>query len=104
MLPLREASDTKKRQCKVKKSASGLVPQHDGGASDDEDDKKNVKDEEHDEDAINSDLDDPDEGLNDEEDDDEGMSHIMLCMYDKVQRVKNKWLVSLLLQILFLTS
>jgi hypothetical protein len=54
-----------------------------------------VKPEELDEDAINSDLDDPDEGLNDEEDEDEGMGHIMLCMYDKVQRVKNKWYVPL---------
>jgi hypothetical protein len=52
-----------------------------------------VKPEELDEDAINSDLDDPDEGLNDEEDEDEGMGHIMLCMYDKVQRVKTKWFV-----------
>jgi transcription initiation factor TFIIA large subunit len=50
-----------------------------------------VKDEELDEDAINSDLDDPDDGLNDEEDDEDSMGHIMLCMYDKVQRVKNKW-------------
>lgn len=92
MLPLREATNAKKRQRKVKKSASGLVPQNDGPGSDDsEDNKDNVKDEELDEDAINSDLDDPDDGLNDEEDDDEGMGHIMLCMYDKVQRVKNKW-------------
>jgi transcription initiation factor TFIIA large subunit len=61
--------------------------QMDGGDDDD------VKAEELDEDAINSDLDDPDEGLNEEEDEDEGMGHIMLCMYDKVQRVKNKWYV-----------
>ncbi|KAG0651972.1 transcription initiation factor IIA large subunit [Hyphodiscus hymeniophilus] len=92
MLPLREASNAKKRQRKVKRSVSGLAPQHDGpGSDDDEDNKDHVKDEELDEDAINSDLDDPDDGLNDEEDDDEGMGHIMLCMYDKVQRVKNKW-------------
>jgi len=91
MLPLREATNSKARQRKVKKSGSGLA-QHDGpGSDDDEDGKDNVKDEELDEDAINSDLDDPDDGLNDEEDDDEGMGHIMLCMYDKVQRVKNKW-------------
>lgn len=91
MLPLREASTSKSRQRKVKKSGSGLA-QYDGpGSDDDEDSKGNVKDEELDEDAINSDLDDPDDGLNDEEDDDEGMGHIMLCMYDKVQRVKNKW-------------
>ncbi|ANB12408.1 Toa1p [Sugiyamaella lignohabitans] len=43
-------------------------------------------------DGINSDLDDSDDGLNsaaEDEDDDGGM--IMLCLYDKVQRVKNKW-------------
>ena len=90
MLPLREATNAKKRQRKVKKSTTGLA-QHDGPGSDDsEDNKDNVKDE-LDEDAINSDLDDPDDGLNDEEDDEDGMGHIMLCMYDKVQRVKNKW-------------
>lgn len=91
MLPLREATNTKKRQRKVKKSTTGLT-QYDGPGSDDSDDiKDNVKDEELDEDAINSDLDDPDDGLNDEEDDEDSMGHIMLCMYDKVQRVKNKW-------------
>lgn len=43
-------------------------------------------------DDINSDLDDPDDDPNsgdEEEDDDGGM--IMLCLYDRVQRVKNKW-------------
>jgi transcription initiation factor TFIIA large subunit len=91
MLPLREATNSKKRQRKVKKFTTGLA-QHDGPGSDDGvDSKEYVKDEELDEDAINSDLDDPDDGLNDEEDDEDGMGHIMLCMYDKVQRVKNKW-------------
>jgi len=94
MLPLSElkksqskAKPSSKRQRKVNTGAG--IPQTDGGDSDDE----GVKDEELDEDAINSDLDDPDDGLNDEEDEDEGMGHIMLCMYDKVQRVKNKWFV-----------
>ncbi|KAI9648780.1 transcription factor IIA subunit alpha [Ciborinia camelliae] len=87
MLPLKEATNisSTKRQRKI---LSGSVPQTDGPGSDDDDDR--VKDE-LDEDAINSDLDDSDDGLNDDEDDDEGMGHIMLCMYDKVQRVKNKW-------------
>ena len=89
MLPLHQATSSKKRQRKVVKSASGLG-QFDGPDSDD-DNKELVKDEELDEDAINSDLDDPDDGLNEEDEDDEGMGHIMLCMYDKVQRVKNKW-------------
>jgi transcription initiation factor TFIIA large subunit len=43
-----------------------------------------------DEDAINSDLDDPEEDEIDNDDDDE-VPQIMLCMYDKVQRTKNKW-------------
>jgi len=43
-----------------------------------------------DEDAINSDLDDPEDDEIDGEDDDE-VPQIMLCMYDKVQRTKNKW-------------
>ena len=47
-------------------------------------------DESEDEDAINSDLDDPDDNLDDDDEDEDG-GHIMLCMYDKVQRVKNKW-------------
>jgi transcription initiation factor TFIIA large subunit len=90
MLPLHQATNARKRQRTVKKSDFGHG-QHDGPGSDDEDNKDNVKDEDLDEDAINSDLDDPDDGLNEDEDDDEGMGHIMLCMYDKVQRVKNKW-------------
>ncbi|RVD86833.1 uncharacterized protein DFL_005089 [Arthrobotrys flagrans] len=44
-----------------------------------------------DEDAINSDLDDTDEEPVDDDDDGEGISQIMLCMYEKVQRTKNKW-------------
>jgi transcription initiation factor TFIIA large subunit len=90
MLPLKEATKTKNRS---RKNASTSVPQTDGPGSDDDDEK--LKDE-LDEDAINSDLDDPDDGLNDDDDDDDGMSHMMLCMYDKVQRVKNKWYVSFL--------
>lgn len=45
---------------------------------------------EDDEDAINSDLDDPDE-LDEANADDENVNNVMLCTYDKVQRVKNKW-------------
>ncbi|PMD37942.1 hypothetical protein L207DRAFT_431274 [Hyaloscypha variabilis F] len=87
MLPLRELQSQRHLPSKSRKgkNADRGTGQMDGGDDDD------VKNEELDEDAINSDLDDPDEGLNDEEDEDEGMGHIMLCMYDKVQRVKNKW-------------
>lgn len=44
-----------------------------------------------DEDAINSGLDDPDDNVVDEGDEDAQQGQIMLCTYDKVQRVKNKW-------------
>ena len=66
--------------------ASATVPQLDGNL-DDEDEK--VKSE-LDEDAINSDLDDPDDDVIEEAEDDQ-TSELMLCTYDKVQRVKNKW-------------
>ena len=55
-----------------------------GDAAGDDDD-----DEEVDEDAINSDLDDPDEVG--EENNEEETDQVMLCTYDKVARVKNKW-------------
>ena len=69
------------------------VPQVDGAEEDDEDSKSNVKDElfEDDEDAINSDLDDPDDNEIEEEPEDGKPTQVMLCTYDKVQRVKNKW-------------
>jgi len=58
---------------------SYLIPQLDGD-----------DDEQPDEDEINSDLDDSDE----DDDDGEGaedLEHIILCLYDKVTRTKNKW-------------
>ena len=73
------------------------IPQLDGPVygDDDEDDKAGIKDElfdeEDDEDAINSDLDDPDDALPEEEQEEGRPSQIMLCTYDKVARVKNKW-------------
>ncbi len=48
-------------------------------------------DEERDEDAINSDLDDSEDELAKGDDDDDEFGETMLCLYDKVQRVKNKW-------------
>ncbi|KAF2868601.1 transcription factor IIA, alpha/beta subunit [Massariosphaeria phaeospora] len=46
---------------------------------------------EEDEDLINSDLDDPEDELNGADGDDDDTMDYMLCTYDKVQRVKNKW-------------
>ena len=70
------------------------IPQMDGGADEEEESKANIKDElfdDDDEDAINSDLDDPDENEIEEEQEDGKPTQVMLCTYDKVQRVKNKW-------------
>ncbi|KAG5298837.1 transcription factor TFIIA complex subunit Toa1 [Histoplasma capsulatum G186AR] len=47
--------------------------------------------EEADEDAINSDLDDSEDMLDDSNDGDDAVGQVMLCTYDKVQRVKSKW-------------
>ena len=74
---------------------SRKIPQLDGLGDLEEDEKKGIKPEsdlEDDEDAINSDLDDPDDDIiAAEQQDDEQEGQIMLCTYDKVARVKNKW-------------
>ncbi|CAH6719729.1 transcription initiation factor IIA large subunit [[Candida] jaroonii] len=55
------------------------------GVSDDDNDLFN------DSDDINSELDDDlESGKSDDEENDQD-GHIMLCLYDKVQRIKNKW-------------
>ncbi|KAF2268239.1 transcription factor IIA, alpha/beta subunit [Lojkania enalia] len=53
-------------------------------------DGEDVK-EENPEDAINSDLDDPEDDIEGDGDNDDETMDYMLCTYDKVQRVKNKW-------------
>lgn len=51
----------------------------------------NSGDEEEDVDAITSDLDDPDDNNIVGEEEEEENGQIMVCTYDKVARVKNKW-------------
>ncbi|KAI1609664.1 transcription initiation factor TFIIA large subunit [Exophiala viscosa] len=65
-------------------SAPPCITRAQGDAAGDEDDDVD------DEDAINSDLDDPDD-LAANEENGEDTDQVMLCTYDKVQRVKNKW-------------
>ncbi|PYI23029.1 transcription factor IIA, alpha/beta subunit [Aspergillus violaceofuscus CBS 115571] len=91
MLPLEERQTPSARGLSLNSTdGTGAQPsavpkaQFDGPGGDDERD-------EDDEDAINSDLDDPDDLVADEHDGDESMGQVMLCTYDKVQRVKNKW-------------
>ncbi|KAK4691682.1 transcription initiation factor TFIIA large subunit, partial [Lecanoromycetidae sp. Uapishka_2] len=73
------------------------IAQLDGIEDDEEEDSKaGIKDElfgddDDDEDAINSDLDDPDDNVIEEEQEEGRPAQIMLCTYDKVARVKNKW-------------
>lgn len=81
MVPLKRASKKTGVSYHRVQDGSG-TGRFDGGDDD-------VKSEE-DEDAINSALDDSDDNLDEDDDDDDG-GQIMLCMYDKVQRVKNKW-------------
>lgn len=72
-------------------SAAPSIPQLDGDVDDDDEEKPDIKDED-DADAINSDLDDSDdEGAGAMGDDDDELGDSILCTYDKVQRVKNKW-------------
>ncbi|KAL8744961.1 MAG: hypothetical protein Q9190_002849 [Brigantiaea leucoxantha] len=94
MLPLSERPNHKKLQTnRSQKSSNPRCPQHDG-PGDSDDDKNSIKgeaDAEDDEDAINSDLDDPDEDIVEEVGEDASKGQLMVCTYDKVQRVKNKW-------------
>lgn len=68
-------------------SANLKRAQMDGADDDDDEDEKPDLD---DADAINSDLDDPEDAEAGGDDEDE-TPQVMLCTYDKVQRVKNKW-------------
>ena len=75
----------------------GQIPQVDGLASNNSNDDLEPKykddDDEEDADAITSDLDDPDDNNVAEDDEEEGGGNgqIMVCTYDKVTRLKNKW-------------
>lgn len=99
MVPLDEQASVKRQKRKHRalpsshattSSLAPAIPQLDGDY-DEDDVKPDIKDEDE-ENAINSDLDDSDDdaqGQMGEDDDDFGDQ--ILCTYDKVQRVKNKW-------------
>lgn len=71
----------------IEKLKTKLRNQTDGAGDDDDDDDDIFNDS----DDINSDLDDELDSEKSDEDDAEQEGRIMLCLYDKVQRVKNKW-------------
>lgn len=76
-------------------SARPSRPSQFDGVDEDEDIKADTRDDlfddDEDADAINSELDDPDDNAIEEEQDEGRPNQVMLCTYDKVQRVKNKW-------------
>jgi len=91
MVPLDSMPKGKKRRAAVRvlqAEDAESSPSAPGPARFDGEDE--VKEEDPD-DAINSDLDDPEDELNDGDNSDDEMVDYMLCTYDKVQRVKNKW-------------
>lgn len=78
----------KEARAAIARFKQGLRTQTDGaGDLDDEDDDDIFNDS----DDINSDLDDDLDSEKSEDEDAEQEGQIMLCLYDKVQRVKNKW-------------
>ncbi|MDI1490337.1 MAG: hypothetical protein OHK93_001537 [Ramalina farinacea] len=100
MMPVSEQPKAPKRkleptaESRAEASKMPRLPQLDGVDDDEEDSKAKIKDElfgDEDEDAINSDLDDPDDNEIEEENDDGKPTQVILCTYDKVQRVKTKW-------------
>ncbi|KAI1323216.1 transcription factor IIA, alpha/beta subunit [Xylariaceae sp. FL0255] len=87
MVPLKRTTKSKHSRHSRPLSSTEPGPSRFDGP---DDDIKPENDGISDEDAINSDLDDPEDNI-EGDDDDEDAGQIMLCMYDKVQRVKNKW-------------
>ncbi|ODV84833.1 hypothetical protein CANARDRAFT_28969 [[Candida] arabinofermentans NRRL YB-2248] len=105
----------KRRQNKMNKNKRIIISQSDGANNDlssDNDDLSSSDDEDGsnklnrgndsssdlgsdlgvDSDEINSDLDDPeDDEINSDDENEDPEFNIMLCLYDRVQRVKNKW-------------
>jgi transcription initiation factor TFIIA large subunit len=96
MMPLDQMQKGRRRKAAVRvlqdqDAAAASSSATSSGAGPARFDGDDSKDEEHDSDAINSDLDDPEDDDNNGDDSDDETMDYMLCTYDKVQRVKNKW-------------
>lgn len=88
-----EMDSTNANVASIKGLESRLRSQADGaGDGDDDEDEDDIF---NDSDDINSDLDDELDSEKSDDDDVDQEGRIMLCLYDKVQRVKNKWKCSL---------
>ena len=88
MLPLDQITPSRSQPLKSGRDGPNSLSRAQGDAAGDEEEED--EDDDDDEDAINSELDDPDE-LDDGVNDEDATDQVMLCTYDKVQRVKNKW-------------
>ncbi|KAI8374944.1 transcription factor IIA, alpha/beta subunit [Choanephora cucurbitarum] len=81
------------REAKANSKKRRMIDQLDGEATEDQDNTQDVAQASSstgNEDDINSDLDDSDDN-DDEGEGGEEIEHIILCLYDKVTRTKNKW-------------
>lgn len=81
-------SKLKQKQKKDELQKKKVINQYDGTLEDDDEDDDDIF---NDSDDINSDLDEGLESEKSDEEDGDQEGQIMLCLYDKVQRVKNKW-------------
>ncbi|KAG7662758.1 TOA1 [[Candida] subhashii] len=77
----------------LKNKTKKTIKQVDGAMGDDDDDDDDGDDGDmfNDSDDVNSDLDDDLESDRSDDEDGDQEGQIMLCLYDKVQRIKNKW-------------
>lgn len=80
--------DELKRKNKRKKQIIQADGTMDDNDDDDDDDDADIF---NDSDDVNSDLDDDLESDRSDDEDGDQEGQIMLCLYDKVQRIKNKW-------------
>lgn len=91
MMPMSQLPKGRKRKVMVRVLAAEDAEKAASSASEQGPARFDGDDEENDSDAINSDLDDPEDDINDGDNSDDETMDYMLCTYDKVQRVKNKW-------------
>ncbi|KAK9372624.1 transcription factor IIA, alpha/beta subunit-domain-containing protein [Lipomyces chichibuensis] len=73
------------------KRSEFILLQMDGASDSSDNDSNNDDNDNKDSDAINSDLDDPEDEIRSQENETEGSDAMILCLYDRVNRMKNKW-------------
>ncbi|KAK9482776.1 transcription factor IIA, alpha/beta subunit-domain-containing protein [Lipomyces starkeyi] len=79
------------RQKKEGKTSEFSLLQMDGASDSSDKESNNDDDDNEDSGAINSDLDDPEDEIRSQEGETEESDAMMLCLYDRVKRMKNIW-------------